>query len=242
MAEAPAALVTFATHFVGGGAVDALAERGFRVAVHDPGFADAAARARFADDHPGVAALDTADAADAVGAAAAALGRLDAVVSNDPYPAERAAIGQGDPAAFQAALEALAVTPYRVAGRAADVLGAAGGALIFVTSAAPLKGLANYSGYAAARGATNALAVSLAVELAPAGIRVNAVAPNFIESPTYFPVDLLADPAARAKILSKVPLGRLGSPLEVGRLIAFLASADGAFITGRVVPVDGGWS
>ena len=52
----------------------------------------------------------------------------------------------------------------------------------------------------------------------------------------------VADPTAKARILSKVPLGRLGTPLEVGRLIAFLASDDGAFITGRVLPVDGGWA
>ena len=105
-----------------------------------------------------------------------------------------------------------------------------------------MRGLANYAAYATARGAANALAVSLAQELAPAGVRVNAVAPNFIESPSYFPAELLADPAVRNKILSKVPLGRLGSPLEVGRLIALLASADGAFITGKVLAVDGGWS
>ena len=136
----------------------------------------------------------------------------------------------------------LAVTPFAVAGRAAPILARQGGALVFVTSAAPLRGLANYAGYAAARGAANALAVNLAVELAPAGVRVNAVAPNFIESPTYFPKALLEDPAARRKILSKVPLGRLGTPLEVGRLIAVLAGADGAFVTGRILPVDGGWS
>ena len=99
-----------------------------------------------------------------------------------------------------------------------------------------------YAAYAAARGGTNALAVSLARELARHNIRVNAVAPNYIESPSYFPPDLLADEAARAKILRNVPLGRLGTPDEVAALIALLASERGAFITGRVLPVDGGWA
>jgi NAD(P)-dependent dehydrogenase (short-subunit alcohol dehydrogenase family) len=73
------------------------------------------------------------------------------------------------------------------------------GKLLFVTSAAPLRGLPNYSMYATARRAANALAVSLARELAPFQIQVNAIDPNFVESPTHFPAKLFADPEALKK-------------------------------------------
>jgi NAD(P)-dependent dehydrogenase (short-subunit alcohol dehydrogenase family) len=96
--------------------------------------------------------------------------------------------------------------------------------------------------YVAARGGANALAVSLARELAPFNIQVNAVAPNFVESPTYFPPALLADPQALAKITRNIPLGRLGKPGEVGALVAFLASNQADFITGHVMPIAGGWA
>ena len=85
------------------------------------------------------------------------------------------------------------------------------------------------------------MAVSLARELAPFGIRVNAVAPNYVESPTCFPPALLANPDALAKMTRNVPLRRLGKPHEVGRTVAFLASDAAGFITGHVLPVAGGW-
>lgn len=110
-----------------------------------------------------------------------------------------------------------------------------------LTSAAPLHGLANYAAYVALRGAQNAITVSLARELAPAGIRVNAVALNYVESATYFPPALLADSAAMAKMTGNVPLRRLGKPEDVGHAVAFLASDAAGFVTGHILPVAGGW-
>jgi NAD(P)-dependent dehydrogenase (short-subunit alcohol dehydrogenase family) len=116
------------------------------------------------------------------------------------------------------------------------------GKLIFVTSAAPVHGLPNYCMYAAGRGGANSLALSIAKELARDNIQVNAVAPNYIESESYFPKSLLAEATAVAKMTSKVPLGRLGKPAEVAEMIAFLASDGANFITGQVIPIAGGWA
>jgi NAD(P)-dependent dehydrogenase (short-subunit alcohol dehydrogenase family) len=71
---------------------------------------------------------------------------------------------------------------------------------------------------------------------------VNAVAPNYVENPSYFPPELLADAQARAKIERNIPLGRLGKPDEVGALVEFLATGDCGFITGHVIPIAGGWA
>ena len=116
------------------------------------------------------------------------------------------------------------------------------GKILFVTSATPLRGLPGYSMYVTARGAANALAVTLAKELARDNIQVNAVAPNYVESPDYFPAELLDDPKTRDKILANIPLGRLGKPEELAALIAFLASGKADFITGQVIPFAGGWA
>ena len=74
-----------------------------------------------------------------------------------------------------------------------------------MTSAAPLRGLANYVPYSTARGAANSMVQSLALELAPDGVLVNAVAPNYIATETYFPKRLLEDEAALAKVLAIAP-------------------------------------
>lgn len=88
----------------------------------------------------------------------------------------------------------------------------------------------------------NAAVKSLALELGPHNIQVNAVAPNFMESETYFPKTLMNDPVARRKILGNIPLGRLGRPEEAGALIAYLASAKADFVTGQVIALAGGWA
>jgi NAD(P)-dependent dehydrogenase (short-subunit alcohol dehydrogenase family) len=96
--------------------------------------------------------------------------------------------------------------------------------------------------YAAARGGANALALTLSRELAPHNILVNAIAPNYVANPSYFPPSLLADPQALAKIERNIPLGRLGKPEEVGALVAFFAIGECGFVTGHVVPIAGGWA
>ena len=80
---------------------------------------------------------------------------------------------------------------------------------------------------------------SLAAEYAPEGIRVNAVAPGFVE--TQLARGLLDDPQAAAEVLLRIPLGRYGKPRDIARVIAFLCSPAASYICGAVVPVDGGY-
>lgn len=80
----------------------------------------------------------------------------------------------------------------------------------------------------------------LAVEWAPYGITVNAVAPTFIETDGTRPA--LSDPAFRRQVLSSIPLGRVGQPMEVAGAVVFLASPAASLITGAILLVDGGWS
>ena len=243
MLENRVVLVTHVRHFVGLAAARALAAEGAQVACHDTTFVEAPARQAFVEEYPGLQAMAEQDAEALARAVAGQLGDVDVLVNNDAFPAIRASAEEARSADFRATLEALAVAPLALTGAVVPAMKARRrGKILFVTSAAPLLGLANYAMYVAARGAANALVLSLARELAPHNVHVNAVAPNYVESPTYFPPALLADPEKRAKMERNIPLGRLGRPEEVARVIAFLASDGSDFVTGHVMPVAGGWA
>jgi NAD(P)-dependent dehydrogenase (short-subunit alcohol dehydrogenase family) len=137
----------------------------------------------------------------------------------------------------------MVVDPFRLIGIAVGVMKRQQrGRIVMATSAAPLRGLPNYGMYVTARGAQNAMVVTLARELASSNIAVNAVAPNFVRSPSYFSDAVLNDDAAMAKILAQVPLGRLGKPEEVADVAAFLLADKAGFITGHIIPIAGGWA
>ncbi|MDJ0835776.1 MAG: SDR family oxidoreductase [Acidobacteriota bacterium] len=237
------ALVTDALHFIGASSATALANAGFRVFCQDAAFVDAEVRRDFETRHPGLVVLAAQEAADLHAETFAAAGPLDVLVHNDAYPADRVPIEEADADAFRTALEALVVRAFERTGAfVPDMKKRGSGKIIFVTSAAPLRGLANYAIYVSARGAANSLAKTLAVELARDNIQVNAVAPNFIESPTYFPASLMEDPKTAARILKNIPLGRLGRQEEAAGLVAYLASPEADFLTGHVFPIAGGWA
>ena len=237
------ALVTNVDHFVGWAAAAALHDAGATVICHDRSFTSEAARSEFEAAHQGWLTTPEQAPAALVASVAETGGTLDILVSNDAFPAIRASVEKADLDDLRAGFEEMVVAPFALIGAAVPAMKERhAGKIIMVTSAAPLRGLPNYSMYAATRGAGNALTISLARELARDNIQVNAVAPNYVESPSYFPPELLADEAAAAKILKNIPLGRLGKPEEVGALIAFLASPGGDFMTGQVIPIAGGWA
>lgn len=113
------------------------------------------------------------------------------------------------------------------------------GNILMITSMAALFGLPAVAAYTASKSALQGLVRQLAVEFAPYQVRVNAIAPGFIE--TDMNRDIFErDPIRLEKILSRTPLGVLGSPEDIGEAAVYLASPAARFVTGVCLPVDGG--
>ncbi|RLC34588.1 MAG: hypothetical protein DRZ76_02395 [Candidatus Nealsonbacteria bacterium] len=116
------------------------------------------------------------------------------------------------------------------------------GVIINITSVASGQvgvGFPTLAHYSASKGGIIAFTETLAQELAPYNIRVNAVAPGMIETPMIDPVT--SDPQKKEAILGRVPLKRPGEPQEVSNLVLFLASGKSSYMTGSTVVIDGGW-
>ena len=236
-------LITDALHFLGTPGSKAMTAEGARIYAQDAAFEDADSRAAFESDVPGAIALSLQEPEAIVEQVVAAEGRLDVMINNDAFPALKAAIDDASIDDFRETIEALMVRGFRYAKVASKHMKAASqGKIIFISSAAPKHGIPNYSMYVAARGGTNALAQTLAKELGRYNIQVNALAPNFVESPTYFPKEILENEAAYKKITAQIPLGRLGKREEAGDYLVFLASDKSNFITGQVLYFAGGWA
>jgi NAD(P)-dependent dehydrogenase (short-subunit alcohol dehydrogenase family) len=125
---------------------------------------------------------------------------------------------------------------FLTAQAAAARMAGRGGAIVFVTSQMGHVGAPLRTVYCAAKHAVEGLTKALALELAPHGIRVNAVAPTFVETPMTRP--FLA--AGRDGIVAQIPLGRLGTPEEVADAVVFVAQS--TLMTGASLRVDGGWT
>jgi NAD(P)-dependent dehydrogenase (short-subunit alcohol dehydrogenase family) len=115
-----------------------------------------------------------------------------------------------------------------------------GGAIVNVTSQMGHVGSPRRTVYCMTKHALEGLTKAMAVELAPAGIRVNSVAPTFIETPMTAP--MLADPAFNAFVLDMIPMGRVGQPDDVAAAVVYLCSPAASLVTGTSLIVDGGWT
>jgi NAD(P)-dependent dehydrogenase (short-subunit alcohol dehydrogenase family) len=115
------------------------------------------------------------------------------------------------------------------------------GSILFVASMASLFGIPNVFAYSAAKSALVGMVRALATEASPSGVRVNAIAPGWIETEMTRKV-MSGDLARRQRILSRTPLGRFGEPEDVGAAAVYLCSRAANFVTGTVLPVDGGVS
>lgn len=138
---------------------------------------------------------------------------------------------------FDAVLDANLTGAYRVAKRAVkNMIRARSGRLVFVSSVVAFNGQSGQSNYAASKAGLVGFARSLARELGRRNITANVVAPGFVDT------DMTAglSDQIKAAAVDRIPLGRTASPEEVAKVVRFLASADAGYVTGAVVPVDGG--
>jgi 2-keto-3-deoxy-L-fuconate dehydrogenase len=177
-----------------------------------------------------------------VAAVAGHFGRLDVLVNNNAFPPSGAPTEEVTDAAWREMMARLLDEPFYCLRAALRVMRPAGrGKIVNMSSAAGLPGLARYAAYSAARAGVNGLTKSVGREVAKDGIQVNAIAQNYVENPTYFPPELVADPKALARMVRNVPAGRLARSEESARLAVYLASEDADFFVGQVVPFAGGW-
>jgi 3-oxoacyl-[acyl-carrier protein] reductase len=201
------------------------------------------ARSGAADDAAGlmvvkcdVTSSESVDAA--ISEIEASLGTVEVLVSNAGITKDGLVLRMGDDD-FTDVLDANLTGGFRVAKRVVKgMMRARWGRMVFVSSVVGLGGQAGQANYAASKAGLIGLARSLAKEFATRNITVNVVAPGPIETDM---LSALTDDQREA-MLAMVPAGRLGAPDEIAAAIRFLASEDAGYITGTVLPVDGGLS
>lgn len=243
--ENKVALVTGAGSGFGEGIATEYARRGAKVAVVDIR-ADAARRV--ADGIGGNAlavACDVSDGGDvgrAVAETTERFGRLDVVVNNAGVTHRNRPLLEVDEKAFDRIFAVNVKAIYHMVHAVVPLMrGQGGGVILNVGSTAGIRPRPGLTWYNASKGAVNLLSKSLAVELAPDRIRVNALCPVMGETAMLEDFMGVPDtPENRAKFVATIPLGRMSRPADIAAVAAFLASDEAEFITGVEFPIDGG--
>ena len=239
------AIVTGAANGIGAACARLFAASGAAVALWD---VDAAAAQALADELATAGASARAFSCDvsrsaavvaAIAATTAAFGRIDILVNNAGIfrAAEFLDLAEADwDAVIDVNLKGAFLVGQAVARAMAD---AGGGAIVNMSSVNGVMAIPSIASYNASKGAIDQLTRAMALALADRGIRVNAVAPGTIATELAQKA-VLGSEEAKARIMSRTPLRRLGDPAEVAAVCAFLASDAASYMTGEVVYVDGG--
>ena len=238
------ALITGGSRGIGRATADLLARAGARVAINyarDEAAANGAVREiRGAGGEAMALAGDLSDetvARQLVRDVVAAWGRLDILINNAGIWEEDVA-GRGDVAVWDRTYAINLRGAYLVTDAAVPHLEKHGGAIVFVSSTAGQRGEARHSAYAASKGALISYTKSLAAELGPRGIRVNAVAPGWVD--TDMSRGSLDNPMERAEIEKLIPIGRVASAADIAGPILFLVSDLARHLQGEILNVNGG--
>ncbi|MEU0598880.1 3-oxoacyl-ACP reductase FabG [Streptomyces sp. NPDC006393] len=240
--EGTKALVTGASRGIGAAVAIALAEHGCDVALN---YRSSSARAEEVAERIRAlgreALLLKADISDEAQVAAmykelkTTWRSLDVAVLNSGVTAD-GHLAAMSAAKWQEVIGTNLTGTFYTAREATKQMYASGGAIVLIASTSGIAGRAGQANYAASKGGVISLAKTLSYEVAPRGIRVNVVAPGFIDTDMVKKVP----PAQMKEALQAIPMGRMGTPAEVAQAVAFMASPAASYITGKVLTVDGG--
>lgn len=248
--EDKAAIVTGAGQGIGRACAERLAREGAKVVIADINDAAASQVAAAIRSAGGVAEICLCDVSERldvhnlVARSLEAFQRIDVLVNNAGVVDDRPFL-ELEEAEFDRVLSVNLKGAFMVAQAVArqmvrqgpDATGAAG-AIVNMSSINAWFGMPDHVAYAISKGGIAQLTKSMAIALAPRGIRVNAVGPGTIETPMIR--DVVRDQGFRKVALSRTPLGRFGKPEEIAAVVAWLASRESSYLTGTTIYADGG--
>ena len=236
------AIVTGAARGIGLAIGQRLAAEGARVTLVDLNESAGREAAAAISQSATFVAADVADSRqvrELVDATLAREGRIDILVNNAGilHAAEFLDVDEAD---FDRVLRVNVKSAFLCGQAVAKsmVAGKVRGAIVNMASVNAVLAIANQVPYTVSKGAVNQLTKVMAIALAPHGIRVNAIGPGTIA--TEMTKGVQTDAAARRRVMSRTPLGRIGEPAEIAAIAAFLASDDASYITGQTIYPDGG--